>query len=568
MKWIGLLVILISYIPSLHATSPLQTEQKVVDADSLKNKTLRELTIEFWKGKDLDSVYKRKLADTYIFKAKKQINNERVADGYQMFLSIYKKQPEISLQYADSIIEITKKLRNNHYPSTGYMIKGNILSTIEQHDEALEAYLIAKEYAEKNNNKRQLIGLKHNIALLKTILGKEKEALLVYKENYNYLMKQENSVLRRSQIYIATLYKLSDSYNRLKHYDSAYFYLKKGIKASLSNAYKHHYPNLLFAYGINSYYREEYQSAIDSLDKALILSEEDVNDVNVRKGYLYLGKTYLQLKEERKALQYLKKVDEITNESNYRLEIREAFTLLLDHYKKNKDQRNQLEIMKKLLRYENASSIKYSRLNHSIVKKYDIPQLIKDKDHLISEIRNNNKVLTYKSIAFSVFLIIIVSSLYIYFSKKRKNNYKIQLNRELEKVKVLENKERKIVKSSKDFSTKLKKEILGKLNDFEDNKGYLKNDLTLNKVSKNLKTNSTYLSKVINMEKQKNFANYINDLRIEYCIQQIEQNKNFKHYSIRSMAKEVGFNNLQSFVTAFSKQKGCNPAEFMKKYGN
>jgi AraC-like DNA-binding protein len=34
------------------------------------------------------------------------------------------------------------------------------------------------------------------------------------------------------------------------------------------------------------------------------------------------------------------------------------------------------------------------------------------------------------------------------------------------------------------------------------------------------------------------------------------------------MAKEVGFNNLQSFVTAFSKRKGCNPAEFMKRYAN
>lgn len=564
MKAIYSFVVLGCFMSTLYSMQEIKAEQNTFK-DSLQNKTLRELATAFWNVKDLDSVYKRKLADTYIFKAKKQINNERIADGYQMFLSIYEKQPEISLQYADSIIEITKKLQNNHYPSTGYMIKGNILSTIEQHDAALEAYLVAKEYAERNNNKRQLIGLKHNIALLKTILGKEKEALLVYKENYSYLLKQD-SVIKRSQIYIATLYKLSDSYNRLKYYDSAYFYLKKGIKASLSSTYKHYYPNLLFAYGINSYYREEYQSAIDSLDKALILSEEDVNDVNVRKGYLYLAKTYLQLKEEQKALQYLKKVDEITNESNYRLEIGETFTLLLDHYKKNKDQRNQLEIMKKLLRYENASNIKYSRLNHSIVKKYDIPQLIKDKDHLISEIRNDNKVFTYKSIAFSVFLIIIVSSLYIYFSKKRKNKYKVQLNKELEKVKVLENKEGKIVKSSKDFSAKLKKEILEKLNDFEYNKEYLKNDLTLNKVSKNLKTNSTYLSKVINMEKKKNFANYINDLRIEYCIQQIEQNKNFKHYSIRSMAKEVGFNNLQSFVTAFSKQKGCNPAEFMKRY--
>ncbi len=73
---------------------------------------------------------------------------------------------------------------------------------------------------------------------------------------------------------------------------------------------------------------------------------------------------------------------------------------------------------------------------------------------------------------------------------------------------------------------------------------------------------------MINLEKQKNFTNYINDLRIKYCIQQIEQNKNFKHYSIRSMAKDVGFNNIQSFAKAFSKEVGCNPAEYIKNNDN
>ncbi len=542
-------------------------KQKVVDSissDSLQQKLLVELELLFWKNENKGSVLRNKIASTYLFKAKKIMDKEKIADGYQMFLSIYKKDSHISLQYVDSIIGVTKELKNNHYPSTGYTMKGNILSAIEQYDEALKAYLIAKQYAERNNNAQQLIGLKHNIALLKTTLGKEKEALQVYRQNYNSLEKQ-GSAIKNSQIYIATLYKLSDSYNGIKRYDSAYFYLKKGIKASLSNKYKFYYPNFLFIYGINSYHREEYQSAIDSLRKALVLSKEDVNDINVRKGYLYLGKIYLHLKEEGKALYYLKKVDEITNESNYRLEIGETFTLLLDYYKKNKDQHNQLEIMEKMLRYESISNIKYNRLNNSIVKKYDIPQLIKDKDQLISEIRNDNKFLTYTSISFSVFLIISVSSFYIYFSKKRKNKYKIQLNKELEKVKAIEDKKVKVVKSNKDLSAKLIKEILEKLNDFECNQGYLKNDLTLIKVSKKIKTNSTYLSKVINMEKQKNFANYINDLRIEYCVSQIETNEKFRQYSIKSIAKEVGFNNIQSFAKAFFKNKGCNPVEYVKR---
>lgn len=71
-KWIGLLVILIFYNLSLHVTCQLQTEQKIVNTDSLKSKTLRELAIEFWKKKDLDSIYKTNFAKVYLSKVKKK----------------------------------------------------------------------------------------------------------------------------------------------------------------------------------------------------------------------------------------------------------------------------------------------------------------------------------------------------------------------------------------------------------------------------------------------------------------------------------------------------------------
>ncbi|WP_066314607.1 helix-turn-helix domain-containing protein [Aquimarina aggregata] len=560
------LIILVCSVTSVYSAE----QQKSIynsSSDSLSNKTLQELGTLFWRGIHHNSIVKRTLADYYMYRAKKENNIENIADGYQMFISIYKKQPDIALCYTDSIIELTKDTQNSRYPSTGYKIKGNILSKIDRYNEALEAYLIAQKYSEKMNNERQLIGLKHNIAILKTTLGKEREALKVYKENYEYFSKQD-SVIKLSQIYIATLYKMSDSYNRLKYYDSAYFYLKKGIKASLLNPYRRYYPNLLFAYGANSYERKNYQSAIDSLQKALILSEEDVNDINVKKGYLFLAKTYLELKKESKALHYLKKLDAITNDSNYRIEIAEAFTLLIDYYKRSNDPKNQLRIMEKLLKYDSISDIKYAKLNNSLIKKYDTPKLIKDKDLLIDGIKNSNKILVYKLIAFGVFLITIIGFFYFYFSKKRKDKYNVLLGAEKQKVKVLQQKNVKSVKTSVELPLELKQGILEKLTNFEDDLEFLKNDLTLVKVSKRLKTNSTYLSKVINMEKQKNFANYINDLRIEYCKHKIKNDKKFRQYSIRSMAVEIGFNNIQSFAKAFSKKEGCNPVEYVKRFKN
>ncbi len=44
MKWIGLFITLIFYIPSLHATFQLQTEQKIVDTDSFEFKVI----LKYW----------------------------------------------------------------------------------------------------------------------------------------------------------------------------------------------------------------------------------------------------------------------------------------------------------------------------------------------------------------------------------------------------------------------------------------------------------------------------------------------------------------------------------------
>ncbi len=79
-----------------------------------------------------------------MFRAKKEKDKEKIADGYQMFLMINEKKSLISLKYADSIIYTIKELKENHYPSTGYMIKVNLLSDIERYNEALEAYPIGQ----------------------------------------------------------------------------------------------------------------------------------------------------------------------------------------------------------------------------------------------------------------------------------------------------------------------------------------------------------------------------------------------------------------------------------------
>ncbi|MBW1297246.1 helix-turn-helix domain-containing protein, partial [Aquimarina litoralis] len=209
-----------------------------------------------------------------------------------------------------------------------------------------------------------------------------------------------------------------------------------------------------------------------------------------------------------------------------------------------------------------------NKLNQEIFGRYDLPELIKEKEILLGQTLEKKEILHFWTILFGCLVIFVISLLYIYSYKKKQRKLKAILSSHKNEIKVLEENqiaEKNKAVSSLELSQELKEEILEKLNAFEINLEYLKNNLTLVKVSKKLKTNSTYLSKVINLEKQKNFTTYINDLRIDYCIEQIKSDKKFIRYSIKSMAREVGFNNIQSFAKAFSKKTGVNPAEFVKK---
>ncbi|GGX11235.1 helix-turn-helix domain-containing protein [Aquimarina muelleri] len=107
--------------------------------------------------------------------------------------------------------------------------------------------------------------------------------------------------------------------------------------------------------------------------------------------------------------------------------------------------------------------------------------------------------------------------------------------------------------------------ILCNLNDFENSKRFTNKSVNLNYLANELKTNSKYLSKTINIYKKKTFTQYINDLRIEYLIEKLNTDKTFKNYTIQAIATEIGFNTSNAFSRAFFKKTGMYPSEYIKE---
>jgi AraC-like DNA-binding protein len=93
---------------------------------------------------------------------------------------------------------------------------------------------------------------------------------------------------------------------------------------------------------------------------------------------------------------------------------------------------------------------------------------------------------------------------------------------------------------------------------FYQEKGYAIRDL-----AKDTGIPSYILTIYINRILDTNFSDFVNEKRIEQCARLMEQG-NFTHFTLEGLADTCGFNNRNSFLSAFKKFKGMTPSAFKK----
>lgn len=87
-------------------------------------------------------------------------------------------------------------------------------------------------------------------------------------------------------------------------------------------------------------------------------------------------------------------------------------------------------------------------------------------------------------------------------------------------------------------------------------------ELTLGELAKKLSVHPNSLSQVINSFENKNFYDYINNLRIEE-FKKITQQPDSRKYTLLSLAFECGFNSKTAFNRNFKKAVGMSPTEYL-----
>jgi len=540
--------------------------------NSLTQLSFAELKELYWKNEN-KTPQQLPYAKAYL---KKAINeNEPVERARGYFLLSLLSESDKALVYLDSAIFFTKDLKDIKFPAYAYSAKGHVYKKQFKYKEAIDNFLIAENIA-KQNNQDLYYEIKFTIAALRSEeLGEVDEALVLFKECFEHYNNKDVRSPVYSYPYQLVLFGLADAYKALNVSDSATYYNKKGyIESKATNS---QLTNALFTLneGANLIFKKNYRTALDSINIALpkVILYKDKG--NTLAAYYYTAKAYDGLNNKKEAVKNFIKVDSVyTISKRITPEFMSGYPYLISYFKNNGDKVNQLKYLTKYMEIDSVLQNNYKELTKKLQYEYDTPNLMLEKENLIKSLQED-KSKSYWSIGFLI-LIVLAMAGFSFYQYKVKKSYRarfekiMQTNAEKaetettqQEVDVFEANKSKT--ESIGINENLINQILKKLADFESTKGFLEPNITIQTLSDVFETNNKYVSKIVNIYKQKTFIQYINDLRIDYALTSLKEDSRLRKYTIQALAIEFGFNNAESFSAAFHKKTGIKPTYFLKQ---
>lgn len=512
-----------------------------------------------------DTVSANSYAHLYLKKARKNSNKRKEIDGYYL-LSIINNRKK-SLAYSDSALFYSKKYKIKDWLAPIFLNKGNLYDSNDEYNYALENYLLARKELDSKVQTNLYQMITANIAHIKSTIGKDKEALALYKEVLKTQHLNANPNNFEVANHLELLFGLSDSYKKNDKLDSASTYNTIGVVKSKKHQRELFYSKFVLNEATNLFKKKKYIAALDSINTAIPILEKSIDKVNLAIAYLYKGKILDVQKNKEESYLFYKKTDSIIGKKTIPLSyFIEVYEWLYRYYKKKDDLEKQLFYLEKLIAYNAKINTTYRDVNAKIQKEFDTPNLLREKETLIDELKSHNKSNSLKivllSIALGMFLII---SFYYYRHRMiyKKRYEKLLIKNSMPEV------TRNSISEANTSSLKIPdiviESILSQLDNFEKQNTYLDGSITLNNLAKTFKTNANYLSKIINLNKDKNFSTYLSDLRISYSIKEIRTNSKLLNYKVKALANEFGFGNSESFTKAFYKKTGIYPSYYVKQ---
>lgn len=507
----------------------------------------------------------------YINLAKSEKNYSELFQAYKDAILFTKNE---KLKYSDSAITAAKKSGNRDLIGDAYLSKGAIYYFNHRKFQlALNEYLSAYEYLKDSKDEFLKYQNLYHIGVIKSYLGYYEESLEIFKQCIAFFELEtkgdlhENVIYNNTKGYLNSLHQAIICYQAMGRYDEVkklLGVLGPAIPKTKDFSLEHSYYKK--SLGVSDFSDKRYSDAIKDFDQSLpaLLKVNDFTWASY--VYFYKGKSYINLGKEELGVENYKKVDSIFKKHQFILpELRTNYEELITYYKKKKSPENELYYTNQLLKVDSVISSDFKYLSTRIYKDYDTKQLLEVKENLQ---KTNSFGLALLII--SAIVIILLGCMMFYRIKKQKqiqqkyNELLVKIDDEKfpdPEIEPLKFDLTKNVKLDQNIIEKLLKDI----SNFEAKEKFLEKGLTLKKLAEHFKTNTSYLSQVINEYKGTNFSVYINVLRINYATQKIYHDREWRKYSIEHIASASGFSNRQSFSNIFLEINGIRPVDFIKK---
>lgn len=505
-----------------------------------------------------------------IEKAKNEENYWRLYKAYRTAAAY--AHEELKLFYADSGVWAANHTKDTLLLGNAFLTKGLQLNFRRKYDQALENYLIAEGYLHKTEDAYSKHKLLFAIGQLKNYLGMYDEALPMIDSANRYYAKLENQ--NDSSLYLYSLNAMKDIHMDLGNYNKAtqLYYQGKSLNTAYQNA---NIEALLDLYeGYNQYQQQNYPKAIELVHAAMPEFEKKEDFSRTSMADFYLGLCYFDMGENEKGIRYFKKMDSVFVKEHYtRPRFRVAYEKMIQYYQQNNQPKEQLWAVNQLLAVDDKLNSYYHDLSSTLKNKYDTQLLLREKAQLEKDAQAKER-----SLYFWILGLLALCSIFVFFgirAYKGKSKFQNLYTNLMEDEKTTESVEERPIENKPSTQKPTSKtqnipddviqDILNKIKVFEDEEGFLDKTLTQRKLAEKLKTNTAYLSNIINEKKGKSFSQYLNHIRIHYIVNILKSEPKYRQYTISSLAEACGYKNAKTFRTAFKEVTGMSAYYFMER---
>lgn len=499
---------------------------------------------------------KEKYIEHYLQKAKKEKNALHIEWAYKNKIWFYKDY-ETRKQYADSLLQFALQQKNNKIIGNAYDMKRHIEVEKRDYEMSLKYSLLAEKHLKKSDDIYTLNEIRSFIGTDYYRFGNYRISYLYYRLPALYFKHKSETETNSVQAYnnfkgyVFCLYGMSKTAYRLPEKKDTIPVLLSSLEKAINNlkpkdiAFEK--PYFLLVSGMYSHDKKEYEKSNDFLRQAVKGLHQNGDYPSEHLAQLFLGKNAWEQGNKSEAVQYFAKTDSLYRAKNFmNNELVEAYNYLIAYSKETQNKKDEIYYTDTQLKILKDLQEKNNRMQALLQENTGIDDLKKS-----TQIQNDIKWWEIISVVF----LVIGFSVFLYLYKQKNKQPELPENQENEQEITSE-------KLSDNVNV-----ILEKLAVFEENKGFLQDDLTLDDLARKIRSNRTDVSKVIS-EYKGGFNAYIYKLRLNFIIDCLENDAVLRMQNIETIAVKAGFKNRKTFTNAFKSQKNIAFSEYLEKLRN